>query len=122
MKCSKNFFLKYSRFSDGFAANSTCILYTYTATKNKSVFDLLFKLYWSKTDKNDFTYQPKSTVNFINNSGTCYAPGWQPVNFFFMVWTDYDNISLYRACIEGIEYMWVDTREQYPSKKVVKKV
>lgn len=39
-----------------------------------------------------------------------------------MVWTDYDNISLYRACIEGIEYMWVDTREQYPSKKVVKKV
>lgn len=97
-------------------------MFTFTPTKKKTVFDLVFKYYWSKTDKNDVTYEPQSTVNFIDDSGTFYVPGWLPVWTVFMVWTDYENISVYRACMNNEEYLWIDTRDQYPSDKVVKKI
>lgn len=82
----------------------------------------MFKYYWSKTDKSDVSYEPKTTVNFIGSSGTFYTPGWLPVWTVFMVWTDYDNISVFRSCINNEEFMWIDTREINPSDKVVKKI
>lgn len=52
-------------------------------------------------------------------------PGWLPVWTVFLVWTDYDNIAVYRACNvigNGEEFMWIDTREQNPSKEIVRKM
>lgn len=118
----KKYFLKYSRYPNGNRADTICGLFTFTATKKKSVLDLVFKFYWSKTDENDVTYEPKSTVNFIDNSGTFYIPGWLPVWTVFIVWTDYENIAVFRACLNSEEYMWIDTRELNPSAKVVKKI
>lgn len=107
------------RYDNGPEGTTTCE-YTEFSVITENVLNLTFKYYWPEPQEP--TYAIPSTVVFPSTEGKFYIPKWIGVPTIYILYNDYVNFGVYMACINDVDYLWIDTRSQHPSKRIMKKI
>lgn len=110
----------YTKFRYENGPEATTCEYTEFSVITENILNLTFKYYWPAPKEP--TYATPSTVVFPSTEGKFYIPKWIGVPTIYILYNDYVNFGVYMACINDVDYLWIDTRAQHPSRMVMEKI
>lgn len=105
------------RYKNGEERNTVCEISKFTKLPDGTTCLLVTSYFKNETFTNT---EPSAIVTDpTSDTGKIVAISWNPVNVYYVVYTDNKNFIFYSACIDGEEYLYIDCIEQYPSDEVV---
>lgn len=105
------------RYRNGYERKTKCQTCLFTKKEDGYLWAVITD-YW----KNGTITTPEQSIivtDPTSDKGKVVLISLDPIVVLYVVYTDYKNFIFFSACIDGEEYLYIDSLQQYPTEKVL---